>query len=332
MGEFGYCVEGTVADVGDLVVLQPFVREEVAVFLLRIGRSVREIDAIPDEERRAGGAVLVHEVMNGPHGVAADLALLHGGAVKAVAPALRGVGAGALGEARGLVIGLPMLAGLQTGITGALQHAGQRGTFRDEMRGVVVFFGPGGLVEDDAGHMRIPPGEQRAERGTAHGRGDVALRETQRLRGEAVDVRRVGDLAAHEAVFVPRMVVGEEEDDVGFVGGVGKTTEDAESEEKGEELFHKGMELRQHLCQHVPMHRPIRQQEQEDETAERSYCHNKPGAKSCRKSRQDGDSFHRDVHLLFSTFHNQPIDTGVTPAFRSSNRDGEGTIFDHDRC
>ena len=42
--------------------------------------------------------------------------------------------------------------------------------------------------------------------------------EGEALRGEAVNVGRLNLLVAHEAVIRPRLVIGNDEDDVGWLG------------------------------------------------------------------------------------------------------------------
>ncbi len=65
----------------------------------------------------------------------------------------------------------------------------------------------------------IKSGHQRDERRTADARGEVSVRETGRLRGEAVEIGRMDRLVAHEAIVRPGLVVGDDINDVGTLGG-----------------------------------------------------------------------------------------------------------------
>ena len=63
--------------------------------------------------------------------------------------------------------------------------------------------------------VRILPGEQRGAAGRADGIGDKRIREPHAFLGEPVDVRRLVHLRAIGGDGVLRVVVGEDEEDVG---------------------------------------------------------------------------------------------------------------------
>jgi len=70
------------------------------------------------------------------------------------------------------------------------------------------------VVRRDVVLMGKEPGDHRGEAGTAEAARDVASREHQGFRCELVQVRSANDLAAHEAVVGPPLVVADDHEDV----------------------------------------------------------------------------------------------------------------------
>ena len=64
----------------------------------------------------------------------------------------------------------------------------------------------------------VKSGEDGGERGPAKRRGDVAAGVSEGLGGKLVDARSFDDFVAGKSVVGPGLVIGEDEDDVGFGG------------------------------------------------------------------------------------------------------------------
>ena len=88
----------------------------------------------------------------------------------------------------------------------------------------------------DAGLMRVEAGEERGARGTAAG-GIVEVREAQAAGGERIEIGR-GDLAAEAADVGIAHIVGEDEDDVGALGGAPHRANDHEQREADQVQIH----------------------------------------------------------------------------------------------
>src|SRR5262249_28855606 len=73
----------------------------------------------------------------------------------------------------------------------------------------------GRVVTADAVLVPVEAGQQGGQAGATEGGGDVAVREGSALLGQAVDVRGLYHLVAHEAEVGPALVVADDEDDVG---------------------------------------------------------------------------------------------------------------------
>lgn len=100
---------------------------------------------------------------------------------------------------------------------------------------LLILWRAGGVV---AGHqvlVGIETGDQCHQRWAAQGGGYVAATEGGALGGEFVEVRRLDRRVPHEAVVGPRLVVGEDQDDVGWLVG----SEQSAAEEQGEDGFEK---------------------------------------------------------------------------------------------
>ena len=79
----------------------------------------------------------------------------------------------------------------------------------------------GGVVAGDFALVGVEAGGEGGEGGAAEGGGDVAAGEEGAAGGEFVEVGGFDLFVAHETVVGPGVVVGDEEDDVGLVGGGG---------------------------------------------------------------------------------------------------------------
>lgn len=79
----------------------------------------------------------------------------------------------------------------------------------------VQFLGGADIIPDDAMLMRMKACHHRSERRATKRRDDIALLKKQALRREGIEMWRLHDFVPHEAVVLPPLIVGENEDDVG---------------------------------------------------------------------------------------------------------------------
>ena len=91
--------------------------------------------------------------------------------------------------------------------------------------------------------MRIKPGDQARKTGTAHAAGDKPARKRKALSRKLVDVRRLKVRMPHEAIVSGSLIVGNDEDDIGFgrwLGRIGsaKRPQRREQQGKDEQVFH----------------------------------------------------------------------------------------------
>jgi len=93
--------------------------------------------------------------------------------------------------------------------------------------------------------MGVESGRQGREGGTADGDGRVAASEGEGLGGESIEMGGLDRGVSHESVVVPRLVIGDDEEDVGGLGGGeggGAGKEGEGGEEEGEFFHDRGTE------------------------------------------------------------------------------------------
>jgi|GEM_PF-4191283 len=82
--------------------------------------------------------------------------------------------------------------------------------------------GARGIVAGDAVLVGVKSGGEGGQGGTAQGGRQVAAAESGAARFQFIDVRRLDDIMADEAVVGPGVVIGQQQDDVGSFGGTDK--------------------------------------------------------------------------------------------------------------
>ena len=118
----------------------------------------------------------------------------------------------------GLVAAMPFSDDVRR-VARAAQHVGERllgGIEADALPGEEHAASFEGVEADPAG---MAAREHRAARRRTDRRALVEMREPTSLRGEAIEIRRRDLLLAVDSDLAPAEVVGEDEDDVQFVGG-----------------------------------------------------------------------------------------------------------------
>ena len=166
-----------------------------------------------------------------------------------MASAAFGVAVGhAVGEAATGVVALPPFAGLMTDVTALGQEPGQGGHGVDEghafLHLVTVCFAVASLgrhgrfVAGDFVLVRVKAGDHRRERGAAEAGWHVAALEQAALLGQAIDVWRLDGFVAHETVVRPRLVVGDNENDVWLFGRDYVGGQQQGGDESKERAFH----------------------------------------------------------------------------------------------
>lgn len=178
--------------------------------------------AYPDVEGLFRGHGFVDEGKDGLHPLAADFQPV-------VAVPAAGLGKTArhpVGETAAPVVALPPFAGLVAEVAFFAEHLRDGGVPIDmgnqRLAERVVFdrlllrIGQGrrGVVPAGQVLVDIESGGQRHQGRAAQGGGHVAALEDGAARGEGVEMRRLDEFVPHKAVVGPRLVVGQNEDDV----------------------------------------------------------------------------------------------------------------------
>ena len=197
-------------------------------------RVVRHHGRIPGEERLPILLRAADEIRERRQGLAADVEPLI-----TMAAALRH----AFGETARLVRTHPPLTRLQAHVTLLTEEAGQDRRRLEELdhlgtpfeEGGALLFGGGGLggslgagsggdgdervVAGQSVTMHVATGQHGGQARPAEGVRDVAAREGARFRGEFIEMGRADRLRTHEPVIEPGVVVRDDHQDIGTIGG-----------------------------------------------------------------------------------------------------------------
>lgn len=178
-------------------------------------RTVREEGRVPKKEGRVRSRAAAHEVERRRHGLAPDVE-----AHVSMSTAASRVPVGhPLAEATALAVALPPLARLQALIAERAQEIRQRLGRGDQLEHLLAGDALRRVVPRDPVLVRIEARDDRGQTRPAKGGRHVASRKGAPLRRQRVKARRLDGLVTHEAEVRPRLVIGDQEQDIGAPGG-----------------------------------------------------------------------------------------------------------------
>ena len=175
---------------------------------------------IPDKEGFVATEGFFDKLVNRLHGIPGD-----GESVVAVSATAFGVAVGhSIGESPDGKVPLPPLSGLKADIVGPAEEGRECGDLLKEGDHLLTLgeeLGPwqaGRIVTGDLVLVGKESGHECGQAGAAEAGGDVSAGEDQTLGGETVDVGCFYHGVAHEAVIAPPLVVGNNQEDIGWFG------------------------------------------------------------------------------------------------------------------